>query len=88
LKRAFFTDDYFSFIGHISYSVYLIHPVVLHLLSVISPDGIRLVLVTFVITIGVSILTYKFIESPLIRFGNSLTIATDVEFSVSTPENF
>jgi peptidoglycan/LPS O-acetylase OafA/YrhL len=62
----------FSFLGRISYSVYLLHPVVLYLLSLVPLDGIGLVCATFAITITGSVLTYKFVEAPAIRFGHSL----------------
>jgi peptidoglycan/LPS O-acetylase OafA/YrhL len=62
----------FSFLGRISYSVYLLHGVVLYLLSRTALDGIRLIVVAFVVTIGLATLTYQFIELPPIRFGHSL----------------
>jgi peptidoglycan/LPS O-acetylase OafA/YrhL len=61
-----------SFLGRISYSVYLSHPVVLYMLLLTPLSGIQLIWVTFAITIGFSTLTYKFIEAPPIRFGHSL----------------
>jgi peptidoglycan/LPS O-acetylase OafA/YrhL len=61
-----------SFLGQISYSVYLVHPVVLFLLSSTAISGPLLIVVTFTVTIGVSTLTYRLVESPPIRFGHSL----------------
>jgi peptidoglycan/LPS O-acetylase OafA/YrhL len=62
----------FGFLGRISYSVYLLHGVVLYLLARTSLDGIRLIVVAFVVTIGLATLAYQFIELPPIRFGHSL----------------
>ena len=62
----------FSFLGRISFSVYLLHPIVLYLLLLIPMEGIWLISVAFVITIGVSAQTYRFIELPPIRWGHSL----------------
>jgi peptidoglycan/LPS O-acetylase OafA/YrhL len=75
-KSVLWGHSGFSFIGRISYSIYLVHLVVLYPLSLTSLDGVPLIVVTFAISIGVSILTYKFIESPPIRFGHSLKIKT------------
>jgi peptidoglycan/LPS O-acetylase OafA/YrhL len=61
-----------SFLGQISYSVYLVHPVVLLLLSRTAISGLPLIVVTFAVTIFISTLTYRLVESPPIRFGHSL----------------
>jgi peptidoglycan/LPS O-acetylase OafA/YrhL len=71
-KAGIWDRSVFSFLGRISYSVYLIHGVVLYLLFLVPLNGILLVVVTFASTIGISFLTYKFIEAPPIRFGHSL----------------
>jgi peptidoglycan/LPS O-acetylase OafA/YrhL len=59
-----------SFLGRISYSIYLLHGIVLMLL--IRLHGIGLIVVAFAITLGLSTLSYRFIELPPIRFGHSL----------------
>jgi peptidoglycan/LPS O-acetylase OafA/YrhL len=59
-----------SFLGRISYSVYLLHGIILILL--IRLHGVGLIVVAFVVTLGLSTLTYQFIELPPIRFGHSL----------------
>jgi peptidoglycan/LPS O-acetylase OafA/YrhL len=59
-----------SFLGRISYSVYLLHGIILMLL--IRLHGVGLIVVAFVVTLGLSTLTYQFIELPPIRFGHSL----------------
>ena len=64
----------FSFLGRISYSVYLLHGIVLLLL--IPVHGIGLIVVAFIVTIGMSTLTYRFIELPPICFGHSLKSRT------------
>ncbi len=72
-----------QWLGRISYSVYLVHiPVlyaVFHVLSHIAPDVrswqfLALALpATLVITIGISSLTYRWIEQPGIRLGKQLS---------------
>jgi peptidoglycan/LPS O-acetylase OafA/YrhL len=59
-----------SFLGRISYSIYLLHGIVL--IALISLRGIGLIVVAFVLTLSLSTLSYRFIELPLIRFGHSL----------------
>ena len=61
-----------GFLGRISYSVYLLHPIVLYLLSSTPLRGIPLIGSTFVLTVALSNLTYRFVEAPPIRFGHSL----------------
>jgi peptidoglycan/LPS O-acetylase OafA/YrhL len=60
-----------AFLGRISYSVYLIHPILLYVLLQTSIRGGLMIIVTFALTIALAILTYKFIEAPAIRFGHS-----------------
>ena len=60
----------FSFIGRISYSIYLLHGVILILL--IKLHGVGLIVVAFVVTFAFSTLSYQFIELPPICFGHSL----------------
>jgi peptidoglycan/LPS O-acetylase OafA/YrhL len=71
-QASLWQNSVFSFLGRISYSVYLLHAVVLYVLSLIPLVGIQLIGVAFVVTIGLSTLTYQFIELPPIRFGHSL----------------
>jgi peptidoglycan/LPS O-acetylase OafA/YrhL len=71
-----------SFLGRISYSVYLLHGIILMLL--ISMHGVGLIVVAFVVTLGLSTLTYQFIELPPIRFGHSLK-ARSARFASSRP---
>ena len=71
-RSAIWGRSGFSFLGRISYSVYLLHPVVLYLLSFTLLNGIRLIGATFAATICISIFTYQFVERPPIRFGHSL----------------
>jgi peptidoglycan/LPS O-acetylase OafA/YrhL len=59
-----------SFLGRISYSIYLLHGVVLILL--IQLHGITLIVSAVVVTLVLSTLTYQFLELPPIRFGHSL----------------
>ena len=61
-----------AFLGRISYSVYLLHPLTLLLLGLLSVRGYPLVLCAFMFTIPVSTVTYRYIEAPAIRFGHRL----------------
>jgi peptidoglycan/LPS O-acetylase OafA/YrhL len=60
-------------LGHISYSVFCIHLVVLALVfdltpyDVFSGDGLRVWALTLVVTLVVSELLYRFVESPFMR---------------------
>jgi peptidoglycan/LPS O-acetylase OafA/YrhL len=62
----------FAFLGKISFSVYLVHPVILFLMSYISVRGVALIVLTFSLTIFISVFSYRFIESPLIKFGHTI----------------
>jgi peptidoglycan/LPS O-acetylase OafA/YrhL len=59
-----------SFLGRVSYSIYLLHGVILMLL--IQLHGITLIVRVVVVTLVLSTLTYQFLELPPIRFGHSL----------------
>jgi peptidoglycan/LPS O-acetylase OafA/YrhL len=59
-----------TFLGQISYSIYLLHGIILMLL--IRLHGFGLIVVAFAVTLGLSTLSYWFIELPPIRFGHSL----------------
>ncbi|MFS0638300.1 acyltransferase [Mesobacillus foraminis] len=65
-----------QFLGGISYSLYLVHPIILismvHVLYGNLPIPFILV-ASFIITMVVAVLNYKFIEVPSIRFGRKLT---------------
>jgi peptidoglycan/LPS O-acetylase OafA/YrhL len=53
-----------SFLGRVSYSVYLLHPIVLYVLLFSPVSGVPLVVITFVVTLCLATLTYRFIELP------------------------
>ncbi len=55
-------------VGKISYSVYLIHGVVLASVPVFAPWGLS-VLVWLALIFGISILTYRWVEKPAIKLG-------------------
>lgn len=61
-----------SFLGRISYSIYLLHGIVIYFLLKIPLFGIPLIIGTFAITILGSAFTYQVIELPPIRLGHSL----------------
>jgi peptidoglycan/LPS O-acetylase OafA/YrhL len=65
-------DPRISFIGRISYSIYLVHPIVLYVFSFTAVTGLVLIVLVFGITIALSALAYQFIEAPPIRFGHAL----------------
>jgi peptidoglycan/LPS O-acetylase OafA/YrhL len=67
---ALWNHSTLSFLGRISYSIYLLHGIILMLL--IRLHGIGLIVVAFAVTLGLSTLSYRFIELPPIRFGHSL----------------
>jgi peptidoglycan/LPS O-acetylase OafA/YrhL len=71
MNSRFWRHPAFSFSGQISYSLYLVHPVVLSLLSLIALKGILLICATFILTTVASIVTYQFIELPAIRLGRA-----------------
>ena len=77
-RTALWTHSIFGFLGRISYSIYLLHPVVLYLLWLAGISGIALIGIVFSVTIAASVLTYRFIESPPIRFGHSLKVRRKV----------
>jgi peptidoglycan/LPS O-acetylase OafA/YrhL len=58
-----------AFLGRISYSIYLMHGLVLHGLKEAPVTGWALVALTFVLTLGLATLSYRFIETPPIRWG-------------------
>ncbi|OJE52228.1 acyltransferase [Bacillus proteolyticus] len=64
-----------QFIGEISYSLYLVHPIVLLTTVHISYGKISvplILLISFLFTMVVSVLCYKFIEIPSIKIGRKL----------------
>lgn len=65
------TDKVLSRLGEATYSVYLLHPVVFHLLK--THAGLKLnggfILLAMAITLVVSTLVYKYFEVPFIRLG-------------------
>jgi peptidoglycan/LPS O-acetylase OafA/YrhL len=65
--------SFLSFLGRVSYSIYLLHPVVLTLLSRVHVRGVPLIVSTFALTIAGSAVTYRFVELPPIQFGQRLT---------------
>lgn len=70
--KALWAHSGIAFLGRISYSIYLMHPVVLYGLTRTTLDGFVLIGTTFVVTIAISIVTYRYIELPPIRFGHNL----------------
>jgi peptidoglycan/LPS O-acetylase OafA/YrhL len=71
-KCTFWGHSGFSFLGRISYSVYLVHPIILYVLLPTHLAGFPLIAATFATTICMATLTYRFVESPPIRIGHRL----------------
>jgi peptidoglycan/LPS O-acetylase OafA/YrhL len=68
-QSATWKSSVLTALGLISYSIYLLHPIVLYLLR--PMHGILLIALAFSITLALSLLSYRFIELPPIRFGHS-----------------
>lgn len=71
-SSAVWRHSFFSFIGRISYSVYLVHGLVFALLMRNHVNGPILILAAFAVTVGLASLTHKYIERPAIRFSHRL----------------
>jgi peptidoglycan/LPS O-acetylase OafA/YrhL len=71
-RATIWSHPAFGFLGRHSYSIYLLHPIVLFMLTSGHVAGAFLIAVTFVVTIAVATLTYRFIEAPPIRVGHRL----------------
>lgn len=69
--HGIWSGSVFSFLGRISYSVYLVHPVLLLLLSFFAIKGFGLLALVFPLTILIATVTYRMIEQPPIKFGHS-----------------
>jgi peptidoglycan/LPS O-acetylase OafA/YrhL len=69
--RGIWSGSAFSFLGRISYSIYLVHPVLLLLLSFFAVKGFTHLALIFPLTILVATVTYRVIEQPPIKFGHS-----------------
>lgn len=63
-------NRYLVFLGSISYSVYLVHPLLLHVLSRYGVVGFPFVFIGIPATIAIATLTYRYIEQPFIRIGH------------------
>lgn len=58
------------FLGRISYSVYLLHAVLLYLFAQLHVQGFLLICLVVPATIAAATLTYRYIELPPIRYGH------------------
>jgi hypothetical protein len=70
LKTHF--DLLFVYLGSISYSVYLVHCLLIPVLSIYLGTSFWLLIVGPVLSIGAATFTYRYIEQPGIRLGKSL----------------
>jgi peptidoglycan/LPS O-acetylase OafA/YrhL len=66
---------YLVFFGSISYSFYLMHPIVLHFFHVESYTVLSTAL-AFLLTVGVSTLSWWFVEKPFQRLGRDINKGT------------
>lgn len=71
--RRFFESKALRLVGLVSYSIYLLHPVSLQMVKFVcpryfyfQPQGISKFVLTFVLTFSASIVTYSFVERPLL----------------------
>ena len=71
-KSAVWSLPLFGFLGRHSYSIYLLHPIILYLLASAHLASAPLIGATFLLTIGCAMLTYRFVEAPPIRMGHLL----------------
>lgn len=70
-------DGLFTFLGEASYSIYLLHPLVLPLMSrlnvkFIGMSALAVALLSGLVTVVVSYFVYKKLELPFIRYGKKL----------------
>ena len=64
-----------QFLGKISYSLYLFHfPVLLIVCSLLPNNFFLIFLISLVITVVLSYLSYEFIEMPFVRLGKTITV--------------
>jgi peptidoglycan/LPS O-acetylase OafA/YrhL len=95
--RRFKIPRWFAWLGMISYSVYLLHPIVFNAYRTIPvlhrkhtmPDQVLLFAGILVVIIGLSALTYYFVEKPMQRLGRRvaarLSYATETGSGDSVP---
>jgi peptidoglycan/LPS O-acetylase OafA/YrhL len=72
-RAAFWSHPVFSFLGRHSYSIYLLHPIVLQLATSAHLSGVPLLVTTIPVTMVLAVVTYRLIEAPPIRLGHKLT---------------
>ena len=75
---ALLKNSVLTWLGKISYSIYLIHALVIMALSLTPLLGGAMVMAIFVVTIGLSSLSYRFIEYPIIAYSHALRPARAV----------
>ncbi len=68
----------FLWLGRISYSLYLVHPVVMAGIGAVGPRPVTL-LIWVAVSLVMAALSYRFIEAPAERFGRYLTSSKPVE---------
>jgi peptidoglycan/LPS O-acetylase OafA/YrhL len=78
--RSIFTNRAFSYLGEISFSIYLVHFVILSIGQTVAPltsvpiENLAILYIfTFTISVAVATITYKFIEVPMIAVGKKIT---------------
>lgn len=71
-------------LGIATYGVYLLHPIVHSVLGIVfgtlrtDPPPLLIAVLTAVVTIGASLVSYRILEAPLIRLGKRITTAQAV----------
>ncbi len=69
-KLKIWQNPALAYVGRISYSIYLVHGVILYLLKQTELSGVPFLFVTFIVTFIVASITYRYIEAPPIRLGH------------------
>lgn len=72
-----FNSPSLIYMGYISYSLYITHPILMEIFSILNFDQIMIrnglyIPILFTSTIALSAITYHFIERPFIRMGKSM----------------
>ena len=83
IGKVKFTNKVSEYLGEISYSVYLFHPVLIYIINYHLPhmNGYLRVLLVLVLTVAFSSLTYRFIEKPSISLGRKVKSALSAKKS-------